>query len=168
MSNKEQILEETIRKLKEENYLLKEMARDRDYIIKKLEENDDQVIYHLIYCYLWKNTNNNFNHWCDEIHANLNTVSRWKNTNKFPTYDKLYKWYLEDRIEKTNDHIDARVRDACHYESIDDINQIPKYDSKKLANYVNSYFEWLIKTLSEKGTVENSEVNNKVRELLNL
>ena len=62
-----ELLEETIRRLKEEANKLEEIADTKRQIIRDLNDHSDQIIFHLVYCYFWKDITNNFNHGCQEI-----------------------------------------------------------------------------------------------------
>ena len=143
------------------------MANTKNQIIRDLNDHSDQIIFHLIYCYFWKNTTNNFNHWCQEIWSNINDLPRWKNTNKLPSYDQLCDWYLNTELEKINDYIDSKVISACYREKIIE-QDIPKYNKSRLIKYIQAYFIWLIQILAEKGSITDLDVANKVKELLKI
>lgn len=158
------IVDETVKLLKEYRYKLNEMARDKRYIEELMDRMSNNLIQHLIYCFLWEDTNNNLKHWKQEIRDCVTDLPRIKSTNKFPTYQQLKKWYLDDRFERINDKLDGYVKSACEAERKIE----PYYNKLNLIKFLTDYLIWLCNRLSQGDIIQVSEVSNKIDELLKL
>ncbi|MBQ2639250.1 MAG: hypothetical protein IJF92_00585 [Bacilli bacterium] len=157
---KEDIGIDILNKLNERELL--EMAYSKKRIEDILENICPKIREHLIKCYLWKD-NNALNHWKTEIFSMLHQMYMLKNVNRLPTYNEIYRWFLETQFELIEDGTDNDVNTVKYLEK----KEVPQYNKTNLINFQKSYFEWLLKELCSKGNVSIEEVFNKIDSLLN-
>ena len=161
MTDKEKLESELI-KLIEQHELLLEMAYPLKDIYRKIDDQCEKVIKHLLLCLLFgdKETTT-LNHWKEEIAGLLYRTYFVKGTNKYPTEKQLnincFNW--KDTLKDT---LDTTIELICHKEKLN----IPNYYKDKLYNCIINYFKWLYKEFSIKGQVKEIEVFNKIDSLI--
>lgn len=161
MTKLEKLVESYIKIYMEQKHKIEEMADDKQQIIRDLKEGSKQIKYHLISCFLWSNSEY-VPHWEEEIFASISEISKFKNTNKFPTMKQLNKWFLETQLEKLEYCTNSDVETVCYKEHQD----IPNYDEKKLIEFMSDYFIWLCENLSQYGYIRLKATQSKIDELL--
>lgn len=155
------LVDEIIKRLYEEKYRLQEMAKTKSDIVKILEDRKLNIYNHLVYCYLWTDTEN-YNHWKGEIRAFIYETYSIKGTNKFPTAKQLYKWCFEDWIIEVKRHIDVIVEEAYKKEQKSNKSlKLPKYDNNMM-NYICEYIMWLCENIADGEILTTEQVSNEI------
>ena len=138
--------------------ILNELARGKAEITNKIDNTSDNIINYLILCLLYCDRQE-LNHWKKEIHSFLYKIDKVKGRNKYPSYKKLRKWWFAGFEDTLMDNLDVRIdRIMNEYGQVE-------YNKNKIYNSIINYFEWLLQSLSEKGSVYQSEVTFKIDEL---
>ena len=152
---------EELKKIKEEDEMLFEMAYNKKQILDRFLHNFENVISHLMLVYLFRD-NKEKNHWEDEVHSFINRTYRCKSNNKFLSIKDIESVLLgwtdcfDQQVSTYIDEIKAK----------EEIDEVPEFSIEKLTAFLTNYFKWLSKELSTKGQVSREEVKNKIDELI--
>ena len=159
------LLEETIRRILEEEYSLKtEMARPLKEILDKIDNISENVVYeHILKCLAYRNKYKyTLNHWENEIYSNIHQISKVKSTNKYPTYKQLMNNCFYTWSDTIKDFYDKKIHDLeMEYGKIDTLT------SQQVFDITSEYFKWLFDKLSSEGIVTKDEVFIKLDNLIN-
>lgn len=143
-----------------------EFADSKREIERKLSDNTDKVIEHLLKLYLMpKHTAKN--HWIGEIANFLNKVNRFTGKNKFPDAKQIYAWTYfkwKDLVTDTS-YMNIWVDNICDEYNIE-INKSIEDICSEFDYVCEQYFRWLASKLSVGGVVERQSIFKKLNELL--
>ena len=141
-----------------------EMSIPRQQVLFKLNNMSEIYITHLITLFCNSHPRAAI-HWMDDIYSFYPKVDKCKHNDKFPTSSEIYS-AIFGSVEKDFElylpaYIDlVNIREKMNL----DINKI---DVEKLKSFIKEYSLWLSIYLSEKGTITNSLVHDKLNDLLN-
>lgn len=143
---------------------LQEMAIDQSNAMRDIRSKVDEILVHLLKCFLYKDNTGNLKHWKREIYGFLNKVPKLKNNKKYPSY-KLLK---NNTIDMFDDVLLERITPLYINQLISDgYPKVKNYNEQNLYNGVIEYFDWLIKRLSNIGYINSQESYNKIDEIIN-
>lgn len=141
-------------------------ADTRKELERELSFHTEEIIEHIIKLTLMPN-NSARNHWQGEIAGQLKSITRLKNSKKFPTAKQIYNWTYGKRQDLVTDRgwMGVAVRDVE--------NQYKTTISKSIDEVCNDvdsvcidYFKWLSDQLSNVGRVSSDVIYEKLDELL--
>lgn len=149
--------------IKQAMIYLTELADSKQQIRNDIVHEENNIIEHLLKCFLYKNSTGDYNHWKKEIYSFLNRIPKLRGSNKFPSHNILKKFTIDRFGDVLKDWIPHDIRAMV----VDGYPKIEDYNIEELYNAIIDYYEWLIKELSSNGKVENIQVYNKIDELTN-
>lgn len=133
---------------------------------RKLSAHTDEIIDHLMKCYLMPN-HSAINHWKQEIAIQINRIDKLKNGKKFPTAKQIYSWTYGKKQDLVTDigFLSKLIKGVCEEYSVE-VMESPYEIMDKFDFICTEYFKWLATELSRVGMVNRSEVYTKLNELL--
>lgn len=141
--------------------LLKEMAEGLSDIKRKLNNSSEQIRENLMQIFLWRNTTT-VNHWTGELYAICHTVSKCKNNGKYPKYSVILQEIWGCWEDSYFDKLGKYVETLEYKENM----TAPMFNSVALYQFMQSYCDWLARSLSSEGIVTPSEVKREISLLL--
>ena len=134
------------------------MSEYQKEIRRELAAKGKQVLRHVIRLVLYPDSQENYNHWKQEIVAFISDVDKVKGKNKWPN-----KEFIKEAISTQNDMIDAVIRQVKLQE-----NELrPRnVDSSVVLNAVEEYQDWLAGTLSRDGIIDPYEAFDVLDEIV--
>lgn len=150
---------------KEQNRdLLYEMAYDKRRISQIIGDRTDEVIQHLILCFIYRDLyEDTINHWTTEIYSMLNRSYKYTKTKSYPTVEQLNKWCLVPLKDTIKDRINST---ANSYKVLKKYKTIPEFNKDLIYNLILEYFQWLFNKFEINGNVELEEVRNEINYLI--
>ena len=147
---------------------LQEMAKSWTDVRRDLMNEQYVRHEHLTKLFYYRGQNHykeNFDGWVASAKKGLR-VSKLKNTNKYPSSDKIFDviWMT---VEDSFDDFLISLVDDLNYE-YDDFEKIEEIRYNEVYDFVQKYNLWASKVLSEKGEITMRETMNKIKELLNI
>lgn len=152
---------EELKKIKDEDEMLFEMAYSKKRILDNLFHNFENVIRHLMLIYLFRKSENKI-HWENEVHSFISRTYRCKSNNNFLSVKDIESILL-GWVDCFEQQVFTYVDEIKTKEGIEDV---PEFDIEKLKTLLIDYFKWLSIELSSKGQVAREEVRDKIDNLL--
>ena len=124
---------------------------------------------HLIKLYYYKSQNHydrNFDGWIDSAKKGFEDVPKEKSTNKYPSFDKLYKQVWLSITDSFSDFHDRKITELNN--TYTDFEKIETPDLNGVMNFISQFNKWACERISQVGGVEIGEVKSKIKELLGL
>jgi hypothetical protein len=125
----------------------------------------EDLIEHLLKLYLMPNSSAR-NHWQGEIYGILHSISKLKQSKKYPSSNMIYNWTYKKVRDLVTDYKWMKI-------SIDDFcDQYEISSTESVSDIMNEfdglcveYFTWLSEKLSTAGKLSTRDVYNKLNEL---
>ncbi len=154
---------EELKKIRDEDEMLFEMAYSKKQILNKLFNSFENVVSHLMLIYLFRD-NEEKSHWEDEVHSFINRTYRCKSNNNFLSIKDIESVLL-GWVDCFDQQVFTYIDEIKTKEEID---EVPEFDIAKLKSFLIDYFKWLSIELSSNGQVAREEVRNKIDDLINI
>lgn len=162
------VVEEFIKNYIPKSKRLNEMALSWSDIVGLLgaeKEVRDEHMSKLFYYRKHPLYSNDFLEWATSARKGLEKVAKLKNTNKFPSYAKLYEILWGGWEDVFQGHHSATIREVNQkYPNYGVI--VPDFDGMK--QFMTGYYTWVSSELSKEGHTDNHKSVEKIKELLGL
>lgn len=145
---------------------LNEMATEWSFIKIKLTNEFGIRWEHLIKIYYYEDFPEYHSGWLTSIRKGLEHVSKIKGKNKYPSFDSLYKLLWEDEEDTLQDFHNNTVTDIN--KSYDKLPKITNSNFEGVKDFMQKFTEWSCHKISEKGSIDANETQQKIYELLGL
>ena len=145
---------------------LNEMATEWSFIKIKLTNEFGIRWEHLIKIYYYEDFPEYHSGWLTSIRKGLEHVSKIKGKNKYPSFDSLYKLLWEDEEDTLQDFHNNTVTDIN--KSYDKLPKITNSNFEGDKDFMQEFTEWSCNKISEKGSIDANETQQKIYELLGL
>ena len=145
---------------------LNEMATEWSFIKIKLTNEFGIRWEHLIKIYYYEDFPEYHSGWLTSIRKGLEHVSKIKGKNKYPSFDSLYKLLWEDEEDTLQDFHNNTVTDIN--KSYDKLPKITNSKFEGVKDFMQKFTEWSCHKISEKGSIDANETQQKIYELLGL
>ena len=145
---------------------LNEMATEWSFIKIKLTNEFGIRWEHLIKIYYYEDFPEYHSGWLTSIRKGLEHVSKIKGKNKYPSFDSLYKLLWEDEEATLQDFHNNTVTDIN--KSYDKLPKITNSNFEGVKDFMQKFTEWSCHKISEKGSIDANETQQKIYELLGL
>lgn len=145
---------------------LNEMATEWSFIKIKLTNEFGIRWEHLIKIYYYEDFPEYHSGWLTSIRKGLEHVSKIKGKNKYPSFDSLYKLLWEDEEDTLQDFHNNTVTDIN--KSYDKLPKITNSNFEGVKDFMQKFTEWSCHKISEKGSIDANETQQKIYELLAL
>ena len=145
---------------------LNEMATEWSFIKIKLTNEFGIRWEHLIKIYYYEDFPEYHSGWLTSIRKGLEHVSKIKGKNKYPSFDSLYKLLWEDEEDTLQDFHNNTVTDIN--KSYDKLPKITNSNFEGVKDFMQKFTEWSCHKISEKGSIDANETQQKIDELLGL
>lgn len=145
---------------------LNEMATEWSFIKIKLTNEFGIRWEHLIKIYYYEDFPEYHSGWLTSIRKGLEHVSKIKGKNKYPSFDSLYKLLWEDEEDTLQDFHNNTVTDIN--KSYDKLPKITNSNFEGDKDFMQKFTEWSCHKISEKGSIDANETQQKIYELLGL
>lgn len=145
---------------------LNEMATEWSFIKIKLTNEFGIRWEHLIKIYYYEDFPEYHSGWLTSIRKGLEHVSKIKGKNKYPNFDSLYKLLWEDEEDTLQDFHNNTVTDIN--KSYDKLPKITNSNFEGVKDFMQKFTEWSCHKISEKGSIDANETQQKIYELLGL
>lgn len=145
---------------------LNEMATEWSFIKIKLTNEFGIRWEHLIKIYYYEDFPEYHSGWLTSIRKGLEHVSKIKGKNKYPSFDSLYKLLWEDEEDTLQDFHNNTVTDIN--KSYDKLPKITNSNFEGVKDFMQKFTEWSCHKISEKGSIDANETQQKKYELLGL
>ena len=145
---------------------LNEMATEWSFIKIKLTNEFGIRWEHLIKIYYYEDFPEYHSGWLTSIRKGLEHVSKIKGKNKYPSFDSLYKLLWEDEEDTLQDFHNNKVTDIN--KSYDKLPKITNSNFEGVKDFMQKFTEWSCHKISEKGSIDANETQQKIYELLGL
>ena len=145
---------------------LNEMATEWSFIKIKLTNEFGIRWEHLIKIYYYEDFPESHSGWLTSIRKGLEHVSKIKGKNKYPSFDSLYKLLWEDEEDTLQDFHNNTVTDIN--KSYDKLPKITNSNFEGVKDFMQKFTEWSCHKISEKGSIDANETQQKIYELLGL
>ena len=145
---------------------LNEMATEWSFIKIKLTNEFGIRWEHLIKIYYYEDFPEYHSGWLTSIRKRLEHVSKIKGKNKYPSFDSLYKLLWEDEEDTLQDFHNNTVTDIN--KSYDKLPKITNSNFEGVKDFMQKFTEWSCHKISEKGSIDANETQQKIYELLGL
>lgn len=145
---------------------LNEMATEWSFIKIKLTNEFGIRWEHLIKIYYYEDFPEYHSGWLTSIRKGLEHVSKIKGKNKYPSFDSLYKLLWEDEEDTLQNFHNNTVTDIN--KSYDKLPKITNSNFEGVKDFMQKFTEWSCHKISEKGSIDANETQQKIYELLGL
>lgn len=145
---------------------LNEIATEWSFIKIKLTNEFGIRWEHLIKIYYYEDFPEYHSGWLTSIRKGLEHVSKIKGKNKYPSFDSLYKLLWEDEEDTLQDFHNNTVTDIN--KSYDKLPKITNSNFEGVKDFMQKFTEWSCHKISEKGSIDANETQQKIYELLGL
>ena len=145
---------------------LNEMATEWSFIKIKLTNEFGIRWEHLIKIYYYEDFPEYHSGWLTSIRKGLEHVSKIKGKNKYPSFDSLYKLLWEDEEDTLQDFHNNTVTDIN--KSYDKLPKITNSNFEGVKDFMQKFTELSCHKISEKGSIDANETQQKIYELLGL
>ena len=145
---------------------LNEMATEWSFIKIKLTNEFGIRWEHLIKIYYYEDFPEYHSGWLTSIRKGLEHVFKIKGKNKYPSFDSLYKLLWEDEEDTLQDFHNNTVTDIN--KSYDKLPKITNSNFEGVKDFMQKFTEWSCHKISEKGSIDANETQQKIYELLGL
>lgn len=142
--------------------MYRELADKRKDIKISLRNSENQRRENLIQIFIWRNTTT-IEHWCDELYAACSEINLFKSNKKYPSAKFILQEIWLCWEDTYYDKINKWVKDVERKEDIKALN----FSKENLYNFIKDYHIWLSENLSNRGFIELSNVEEKIKSLLN-
>lgn len=142
--------------------MYREFADKRKDIKISLRNSEKQRRENLIQIFIWRNTTT-IEYWCDELYAACSEINLFKSNKKYPNAKFILQEIWLSWEDTYYDKINKWVKDVERKEGIKALN----FSKENLYNFMKDYHIWLSENLSNRGFIELSNVEEKIKSLLN-